>query len=290
MRFSRALAFALVGSAAVSSTAFADVQLTIQNGRVSLIAKDATVRQVLTEWARIGQTRVVNLDKISGGPVTLQLTDVSEEQAIRVLLRTVSGYVLAPRQAESANLSRFERIIVMPASTAPPAAASARPPFGQVPQPGFQPPQFPVPPTVAEDDADDDDRMPPNGGFPPPNNRGPAFNTFPQPQMVTPGNPLVLPPGLPGVFNPPQPGGASANPSVYQPQHVTPSPTPTGGFPNMGVQPGRQPQQQAQPPAATPAPFPTAPFGGVTVPGTVAPAPTTPQQQQGLPRPVNPNQ
>jgi len=32
------------------------LQLTIQDGRVSLIAKDATVRQILAEWARIGQT------------------------------------------------------------------------------------------------------------------------------------------------------------------------------------------------------------------------------------------
>src|SRR5262245_40174187 len=133
MRFSRALAIAVVGVAAVSSTAYADVQLAIQNGRVSLIVKDASVRQLLTEWALSGQTRVVNRERIAGGPVTLQLSDVPEEQAIDVLLRSVSGYVLAPRPTESANLSRFDRIIVMPTSVAP-APAAARGPIGS-PQP-----------------------------------------------------------------------------------------------------------------------------------------------------------
>ena len=54
-------AFLIVIAAAVvmsvASTASADVQLTIQNGRVTLVAKDATVRQILAEWARVGQTQ-----------------------------------------------------------------------------------------------------------------------------------------------------------------------------------------------------------------------------------------
>ncbi|PYQ78964.1 MAG: hypothetical protein DMG03_26995 [Acidobacteria bacterium] len=41
-------------SATAGSAAFAEVQLTLQNGRVSIVAKDATVRQILTEWARVG--------------------------------------------------------------------------------------------------------------------------------------------------------------------------------------------------------------------------------------------
>ena len=52
---------ALIGVAAwllAVSTAFADVQLTMQNGRVSLVARDATVRQILAEWARVGHTKI----------------------------------------------------------------------------------------------------------------------------------------------------------------------------------------------------------------------------------------
>ena len=93
----------LIGAA---STAAADVQLTIQDGRVSLIAKDATVRQILAEWARVGQTKIVNADRIAGGPLTLELTNVPEQQALDVLLRSVSGYSLAPRADASTTCPR----------------------------------------------------------------------------------------------------------------------------------------------------------------------------------------
>ena len=81
------------------TTASADVQLTIQNGRVSLVAKDATVRQILTEWARVGDTKIVNIERVPGGPVTLELTNVPEAQALDVVLRSLSGYIAAPRPA-----------------------------------------------------------------------------------------------------------------------------------------------------------------------------------------------
>ena len=79
------------------STAFADFELSIRDGRVSIVARDATVRQILAQWEKIGQTTIVNLDKISGGPVTIELKDVSEKQALEILLRSVSGYIAAPR-------------------------------------------------------------------------------------------------------------------------------------------------------------------------------------------------
>ena len=101
------------------SAASADVRLSLRNGRVSLTAKDATPRQILAEWARLGKAKVVNLDGVSGAPTTLELDDVSEQQALDIVLRGVSGYVLAPRTAPEADLSRFDRIIVMPASAAP---------------------------------------------------------------------------------------------------------------------------------------------------------------------------
>ena len=41
-----AVAAVVFGTASIAS---ADVQLTIQNGRVTILAKDATIRQILTE-------------------------------------------------------------------------------------------------------------------------------------------------------------------------------------------------------------------------------------------------
>src|SRR2546430_12461167 len=113
--------FTLAFAVAASSTASADVRLTIQNGRVSLAAKDATLRQILAEWARVGQTKIVNAERVPGGPVTLQLTNVPEQQALDTLLRSLAGYVAAPRPTTAANLSVFDRIVVMPTLAAPAA-------------------------------------------------------------------------------------------------------------------------------------------------------------------------
>src|ERR1019366_9231772 len=88
----------VIGAAAwllASSTAFAEVKVTMQNGRVSVVAKDATLRQILTEWARVGQTRIINVERIPGGPLSIELTDVPEAQALDVLLRSLSGYMAA---------------------------------------------------------------------------------------------------------------------------------------------------------------------------------------------------
>ena len=230
-----------------ASTASADVQLTMQNGRVSIVAKDATVRQILTEWARVGHTKIVNVERIPGGPMTIELHNVTESQALEILLRAMSGYIAAPRPidaaTQAANLSRFDRIIVMP------TLASARPPVSNTPPPVFQQPapQY-TPPPVADDDADDEQPAP-NVVVPPGGARGPVFNTFPQQ----------------GTTVAPQPGrNFNQQPFMPQPQVQDPN---------------------AQQPMAQPGFQPTAPpYGGVAVPGMVAPAPQQPGQP-GQPQP-----
>lgn len=127
MRSIKTVAFAVFVSLAVGSPAFADVQISIRDGQVSIVAKDVTIRQILTEWARIGQTKIVNIERIPGGPVTIELKNVSEEQALDVLLHLVSGYVAAPRAAMVSNASRFDRIIIMPTSEPPRAASVSAP-------------------------------------------------------------------------------------------------------------------------------------------------------------------
>ena len=111
--------------------AFADVHLTMRDGRVSIVATDATIRQILTEWARVGQTKIVNVERIAGGPITLELNNVTETQALDVLLRSLSGYIAAPRAVETANLSSFDSILIMPASSVarPDVAAAPLPPL-----------------------------------------------------------------------------------------------------------------------------------------------------------------
>ena len=179
----QALSLLAAFSLGAASTASADVQLTMQNGRVSVVAKDATVRQILTEWARVGHTKIVNVERLPGGPMTIELHNVTESQALEILLRAMSGYIAAPRPVETtnaANLSRFDRIIVMP------TLASARPAVASTPPPVYQqqaPQQFMQQPQPADDDADDEQPAP-NVMVP---QRGPVFNTFPAQQPQFPG-------------------------------------------------------------------------------------------------------
>ncbi len=205
------------------SAAYADVQVQMQNGHVSVIAKDATLRQILTEWARVGQT--------------LELRDVPEERALEILLRTLSGYMAAPRPAQAPNLSRFDRIVVMPtvAAARQPATASTS---SAPPVPVFQPPPMPMP-QPAEDD---DPATPPGPNSGPPR---PVFSTFPQPQVV---NPNAAPGNFPQPGFVPPPGMAMpVVPTSAQPP-TTPAgvPTVTGGVPVPGmIVPA--PQQPGQP-------------------------------------------
>jgi hypothetical protein len=207
------------------------VRVTLHDGLVTVVARDATLRQILAEWARVGQTKLVNGERVTGGPMSLELTNVPEQEALDLLLRSVSGYIAAPRPVAAANLSQYDRIIVMPATavarpapgasppaTAPPAAAPQQPPST---------PPFAQPAAPSADDGEEERT--------PQVNRPPVFQSFAQPQVVNPNQPL-----------------------------------PTGAAP-VQPQPVQQPPQQ--PAAPPPAAYPTAPFGGVAVPGMVAPTP-----------------
>lgn len=137
MRMVEAVALSIGLSLAVASTADADVQVRWRAGRVSIVAKDATVGEILAEWARVGQTQVVNADMLSPELVTIEMNDVSEAHALDVLLRKACGYLAVPRSAILDGVSRFDRILVMRASTTPVAvpatapAAAAAPPADQ---------------------------------------------------------------------------------------------------------------------------------------------------------------
>ena len=112
------------------------VKLSFHGGRVDLSAEDASIRAILTEWARVGGTRVVNAERIVGPPVTVEFKNAYEQQALESLLRGVSGYIVGPRLAPGAPTSSgFDRIVILATSNAPrPAAvtpAVSRPPGPQ---------------------------------------------------------------------------------------------------------------------------------------------------------------
>lgn len=245
MHIRKALSFAALTfafSVGVSATAHAEVQLTMQNGRVTLVAKNATLRQILAEWAKVGQTTILNADRAPGGPITMTLTDMPEAKALDIVLRSLAGYMAAPRAAAAANLSQFDRVVIMPTLATPPTlSAGGAPPPPQFPQPGVQPP-FPGAPPPA-DDQDDAPAGP---------RSGPIFNTFPQVQIANPPQ-QGMPMPNPGAVSAPQgplvlPQQQQQAPTATYPGMPTSAPTGTSA-PGMIIAP---PQVPGQPPGAIP--------------------------------------
>lgn len=113
------------------------LSLTIQDGLVNLDAQGASIRKILDEWSRIGGTKIVNAEGVLGGPVTLKLVNTPERQALEVILRSAAGYISVPRAANGVpGDSMFDRIMVLPTSSAPQTASN--PPPAPPPNPFFR--------------------------------------------------------------------------------------------------------------------------------------------------------
>ena len=244
----RALAVAaLLLSSALPARPQQSVTVQFNAGRVTLRAQNAPVRVILAEWARLGGATIVNADRVAGPPVTLELTSVQEGQALDVLLRGVAGYMLAPRRVGSVGASAYDRIVILPTSTAPggpppPAVASAARPgvIARQPRAAAAAPTAPIDAGQDGSDADDD--------------RAPEAN-----QARTAAPRPALPPF---VMRPPIEAGAEPLDPDDKPDET--------GEPRAGIAP-------------TPAnPF-GIPFGSSATPGVVTPAPqpARPQQRPG---------
>jgi hypothetical protein len=213
------------------------LDLQLQDGRVSLDARGVSLRQILERWATLTGATIVGGERVPDESLTLQLVDVPERTALDVVLRDVSGYVLAERQSARGSASTFDRILILPTSSAPRNAQPNAPrlqqltpteppqPFSQgVPQVGLEPAEQelvdiaegrPDPATLAPS------REPGSAPQVPPARTGPdrasvPFSVAPQqeivrqpgsasPQPVVPANPFGVTAGSakPGTTTPP---------------------------------------------------------------------------------------
>ena len=224
---------ACVGSA--SAAVAGELKLSIANGRATLVATDVPVRQILAEWARIGQTTIVNGDRIMGPNLTLQLIDRPEREVLDVVLRTVAGYVAAPRGEAVTTLSVYDRILILPTSQAPAYNPAA------MPTPTFRPqPQMQMPVPMPEDDPVNHPNAPmqgnvqgvpgmPQGALPQNPQLQPAPGMPQQPPQTLP-RPGMLPQPPPGM---PNPYGPNPNPNA--------NPNMPVGRPGGGIPPGTKP-------------------------------------------------
>jgi hypothetical protein len=224
--------------AASAPAAAADLQVSLKDGRVTILADNVPVRKILEDWARIGQIRIINLDKLTGPPVTLRLDAVPEKDALDVLLRSAAGYVAAPRVTDVAGASRFDRILIL-ATSRPPAASPVS--TASAPQPI-------VPQPMADDSTEAEE--------------GVELRPAPPPGMMQPGMP-----GSPGPIqlqpNPtPFQGTADAGDQPAQPQQPLTLPRP-GIVPlPQNAQPGGYPATTAPGTQAVPGPASVVPNAG----------------------------
>lgn len=215
------------------------LKVSFDNGLVSVEANAVPVRQILNEWAKQGGTKVVGVERVTGAPLTITLIDVPESKALEVILRSVAGYMAAPRAAGT-GASVYDRILVMATSTAPAPSPTPARPATLNPMTGTQ--RF-VPPRQQPQNEDANEEEDPN----PPN---PPVFTFPQqPGMVQPGQF----PNIPGNAGQPM----IVNPAIGGAQNITINPAqPTGypttmpiGSPTPGmITPPPQPGQPVRPP------------------------------------------
>ena len=119
MRLSRSCAFLVAAVLAATDAAAqsAPVSIQFQNGNVTVRTTARTpLRTVLQEWARVGRARIVSAENVTGTLKQIELVNVPEQQALSVLLREMSGYVVGEREVLSSGPSRFDRIMLLPRS------------------------------------------------------------------------------------------------------------------------------------------------------------------------------
>ena len=217
----------------LASTAAAEVRLTITNGQVSVSAKNATVAQILAEWAKVAPTRIVNAERVSATPITIEFADLTEVQALDILLRSAGGYVLAPRATAAASGSKFDRMLILPVGGAPRPTVSVAPvtfPRSQLIQPAPQDADTATDPEPDVQDEPDDQ---------PDSVRPPVFRTFPLRQE--PDDPTPPPPPA----RPSTPAGSptlTAPMGVQTPGMLPPAPPPAAGAPDDPDDPADPPR------------------------------------------------
>jgi len=243
MSFTRLAIFASLLWCVATPAAAQPVRLRFHDGLVTMSVQNAPLRTVLAEWARLGGTTMVNAERVTGAPVTLELNAVPEAQALAVLLRSVAGYMAATRASDTPGVSVYDRILILPTSTGPrtppPAAGfqTPRPPL--VRQPPIQPQPDPDEPLDEPDEPDD--AQPVNPLLRPGVQPG-RPQVFPQPtpnvspdqddpgdvpddaadqSRPQPGNPFGIPAGATS-----RPGVVTPVPRAGQPQRTQPDPEP----------------------------------------------------------------
>lgn len=171
------------------------LDISFDNGMVTLVAENVTLREILAEWARKGGSRIINADKLGGSPVFLtEFKNEPESLVLRTLLREAPGYGVSTRADAAAGASTIGTVMILATRTVPVSNVAVAAPQVTA-QPPFQP--QPAPRLIS---GSPDDEIPPvqqiNGNMPPSTPGAPTANS---PNLRTGQNGIVTStvPGVP---------------------------------------------------------------------------------------------
>jgi hypothetical protein len=84
------------------------------DGTVTLLAENATLREILGEWTRKGGARLDGAERLPGASTSTPLKYVArpEQEVLKSLLASAAGVILVPRVAGSAGPSRLDAVVL----------------------------------------------------------------------------------------------------------------------------------------------------------------------------------
>lgn len=206
------------GDGLTAQTQGRKLDVSFNNGNVTIVAENVTLREIMAEWGRRGGSRIVNADRLGGAAIPfIEFKDEPEVVVLRSLLRDVPGYGAAPRIAPTADASSLEAVFILASRTVPVSGASAissgaqpiQQPIEAVPQ--FEPPPQPAPRVI---EGSPDMQLPPvrpvAGDLPPSTPGAPTSNN---PNLRSgPGGTVTS--TIPGVVIPGAPTTPTTPPTV----------------------------------------------------------------------------
>ena len=111
------LAITLLILCAAHAHAQSRLSIDITDAQVTLVAENATLRAIMREWEQVGAATIVNLDQLDDRtPLTLRLTGMPYREALKTVLRSVSGFVVALRP----DAETIDRIVIAAESRSSP--------------------------------------------------------------------------------------------------------------------------------------------------------------------------
>ena len=102
------------------------LDISFNEGRVTILAENVTLAEILAEWSRKGGSKIVNAEQLRGGPVMLtEFKDRPEAEVLRTLLREAPGYGAMMRTATPAGASTVQTVFIHAVRAITPTTSSA---------------------------------------------------------------------------------------------------------------------------------------------------------------------